>query len=170
LPILCANPVEIRALSLFFEQIVDETTGIQDMAINRSGKCLLLVLVVGGFVVPMLVTGPDGQPIMKPADWLPDFKRSSGSIDGVPTVGRSPATSGKLYKWQDENDRWHFSAEPPAELSSGKGSIEASTMPELENVIPAPSGEGAGGSNIGLSLEHAKKWVESFNGKAEQSK
>ena len=49
------------------------------------------------------------------------------------------ASSGKMYKWQDENGRWHFSSQKPMET----GNVALEDLPDVENVMDAPvDGEG----------------------------
>jgi hypothetical protein len=56
------------------------------------------------------------------------------------------SSSGKMYKWQDENGRWHFSTQKPA--NQQQISIEA--LPEVENLMQPPVNEEENSSTIGL--------------------
>lgn len=47
---------------------------------------------------------------------------------------RLSSDSKKMYKWQDENGRWHFSSDKPMDLQ--RVSIE--DLPDVENVMEPP--------------------------------
>lgn len=87
------------------------------------GFKLILLLVLGGFVAPMLLPGPDGKPIMTLEDWIPrDLiawvtgaldKVSELPSDAVNTVGDTIIGEGaEIYHWRDENGVLHYSDEP----------------------------------------------------------
>lgn len=80
----------------------------------------------------------------------------SGGTDD-PSAGTQPVTlsdaptsfkpeSGKMYKWQDEQGRWHFSSDKPSDQSTA--SIEA--LPDVKNVMDTPVDEEAEESMMGL--------------------
>lgn len=62
---------------------------------------IMIVIVILACIGPFFIKGPDGRPLMSPDDLLPD-------TEVVPEV---PATT-TVYKWQDENGKWHFSNDP----------------------------------------------------------
>ena len=143
-------------------------------------KWTLIFVVVFAVVVPMLLKGPDGRPIMSLNDWMPasdnfdqmvDQARShvglddnmqpaqgdalpattsdeqvlsSQQLDKSPTVLSS--SSGKMYKWQDENGKWHFSSQKPM-LTTG---VSVEDLPDVENVIDTPVTRGGNSSTIGV--------------------
>lgn len=81
--------------------------------------------------------------------------RPSAAENNLQTLSRqqladSPAqlssTSGKMYKWQDKNGRWHFSSQKP--LNQQK--VQVQDLPDVENVIDAPVTGGDNSSTIGL--------------------
>jgi Domain of unknown function (DUF4124) len=61
-----------------------------------------------------------------------------------PTVLSS--SSGKMYKWQDERGKWHFSSEKPTEATQ----VSLEHLPEVENVMEAPVNTGDNSSTIGF--------------------
>lgn len=99
----------------------------------------LLMLVV---VIPMIMPGPNGTPVMRPSDWLPDIAavktlpaRLERWFDGLgqASSGSKSGQSGSFYKWQDENGKWHFSDQAPPE---GTGET-VETLPKLTNTLQA---------------------------------
>ncbi len=143
-------------------------------------KWVLVFVVILAVVVPMVLKGPDGRPIMSLNDWMPasgnlvdqlkdvsdqarehvglandqfpvqdgdasvDKSLSSQQLEQSPTVLSS--SSGKMYKWQDENGKWHFSSQKPMATSG----VSVENLPDVENVIDAPVTEGEKSSTIGV--------------------
>lgn len=82
---------------------------------------LLLPLLVMAFVVPMIMPGPNGHPVMTWQDWLPStasvqhwhatltsmWNRIAGSVEQTTGLDVAPAPT-QLYKWKDANGNWHF--------------------------------------------------------------
>ena len=132
---------------------------------GKFSKLLLAVLVIGGLVLPLFINGPSGKPIMSLSDWKPDLQNASPEINGISAEPIKPKSGDAVYKWQDEQGRWHFSSEQPADVDR----VEREHLPELENVIPPPSDQGAGSSKINFSLEQASRWMKSLNGDPGQS-
>jgi len=141
-------------------------------------KWLLVLLFIVAVGLPLLITGPNGQPIMRFSDWLPNTAKLQSMMSQLPggqalgnrverqfeqagesfsigeaalseattsesllsadDLSRSPvvlsSSSGKMYKWQDDQGRWHFSTQKPLEAKNV--SIEA--LPQVENVMDAP--------------------------------
>lgn len=70
----------------------------------------------------------------------------------VPTAALNPVrvagggAGKKLYKWQDEAGRWHFSNEQPRHA----GQVSVEDLPDVENVMEAPVSEGAKRNTISL--------------------
>ncbi len=56
------------------------------------------------------------------------------------------SNSGKMYKWQDENGRWHFSSEKPMDTAN----VHIENLPDVENVMQAPKIEDQSGGGISL--------------------
>ena len=121
-------------------------------------KMVLLVFVTILLVLPMLIKGPNGRPIMTVSDWIPDFgiqasngglKVSSGA-GGIQIASKDKPGSllpaGKMYKWKDEKGRWHYSNEKPVTQME----VIVDDMPQAENVIEAPVANGANSSTIRL--------------------
>ncbi|MEE8058843.1 MAG: DUF4124 domain-containing protein [Pseudomonadales bacterium] len=83
---------------------------------------------------------------------------SSEELAKSPIVFSS--SSGKMYKWQDTNGRWHFSSEKP--MAVDKVSVEA--LPDVENVMDTPITEGENSSNIGFpGLGDAGDLLKKYN-------
>lgn len=125
-------------------------------------KILAVLVVVFAIVLPMVLKGADGKPIMSPGDWFPNGDRVVGwvrehwpwaehsatdsPVPGDPKAATAPAVtldreprllapdSGRMYKWQDESGRWHFSSEKPQNLEG----VALEKLPDVENVMDAP--------------------------------
>ena len=140
-------------------------------------KVILVLVLLLGVVLPMMIKGPDGKPIMSVDDWIPDVdtEQVTGAVDQLqalssgqvapdqagtlpdPSPNNAPmvkdsdpamlgSSSGKMYKWQDENGRWHFSSQKPA--ASEHAQVE--DLPDMENVMDAPVNEEENSSMMGL--------------------
>ena len=110
---------------------------------------LFLPLIVLGFVVPMIMPGSDGQPIMTPKDWLPDEKtldKITKSVSKVAnttsefTGGRKVFESNKkqLYKWQDKEGNWQFTDNYNQIPEYALKQLQAQDMPRAVNTMVAP--------------------------------
>jgi hypothetical protein len=62
---------------------------------------IMIVIVILACMGPFFIKGPDGDPLMSLDDLMP-------ATDLVP---EAPTTT-TVYKWQDENGKWHFSNDP----------------------------------------------------------
>lgn len=116
---------------------------------------LLLPLFIIVFVLPMVVPGPSGKPVMTPKDWLPDqstlnnashfFKTAVNKVAAVfgqeaileaGVAGSSTDAWGSqknFYKWQDEQGQWHFSD------NSGHAAghnVSQQKLPQVSNRLP----------------------------------
>jgi len=93
---------------------------------------LFLPILVLIFVLPMIVPGPDGEPVMGLDDWLPSTAPIKASVEKL-----RPKEPTVLFKWQDENGQWHFSDKP---VDSAKQLIKTE-VPDLVNTMePLESG------------------------------
>jgi hypothetical protein len=108
---------------------------------------LLLPLIMLVFVVPMIMPGPNGKPVMSFKDWLPN----SASVERVRTsllswwhrisnvveqntgldVAPEPA---QFFKWQDANGTWHFTNR--ADMASKDAQRQA--LPTATNTMAPP--------------------------------
>ncbi|MEM6483577.1 MAG: DUF4124 domain-containing protein [Pseudomonadota bacterium] len=85
-----------------------------------AGKLLLAILVIA-CIAPMIMKGPDGEPIMTLDDWKPEVP---ATVDGlkqqVMATGKEvmPEKSPSVYRWQDENGSWHFSDQAPPDSNA----------------------------------------------------
>jgi hypothetical protein len=82
---------------------------------------LLLPLFMLVFVVPMIMPGPNGKPVMSARDWLPNsasiehvranllswWRRISTSVEQNTGLDVAPEPE-QLFKWKDANGTWHF--------------------------------------------------------------
>lgn len=78
---------------------------------------LVVFIVVLAVAAPYVMKGEDGKPLMEfnLADTISRitgiFKSTSSDAEEQTSTGL-PVTSDKVYKWKDENGRWHFSDKP----------------------------------------------------------
>lgn len=79
----------------------------------------------------------------------PTATASSGTLSNE-QLQDSPSTfsssSGKMYKWQDDKGRWHFSSQKP----SGEEAVSIDSLPDIENVMQPTVTAGGKSSTIGL--------------------
>ena len=87
------------------------------------GFKLILLLVLGGFVAPMMIPGPDGKPIMTLDDWIPSgliakiegVLNSLGNLKDAPGDIVDSATDAvigegaQIYVWRDAEGVLHYS-------------------------------------------------------------
>ena len=135
---------------------------------------LFLPILIIVFVLPMVLPGSNGKPVMSPKDWLPDQSTLSKLSHFFSTVVNEAATlvgrdgaveqsnsvfsrdqqlngnSSKFYKWQDKNGQWHFSDDP--KQAQGYQTSQQ-TMPEVMNRMPALVKEDAGSSEPAVSSD-----------------
>lgn len=134
-------------------------------------KLMLLVLVLATFALPMVITGPNGRPLMTLGDWMPavsladkrplnDSVVASTSADVMgsgqmqdshtPVQQSQPvqklAMPGQMYKWQDKKGRWHFSNEKP----NNHTDAIVEDLPEIKNVMEAAVNRGENSSTMSL--------------------
>lgn len=106
---------------------------------------LFLPLLILVFVLPMIMPGPNGKPVMSPKDWLPDASTVdkitgffTGSVNKAANLAGQEDllknTKKQLYKWQDEKGRWHFSDDP---MQAALHATEEK-MPEVFNTMAPP--------------------------------
>lgn len=115
----------------------------------KSFMRLLLILLVLGALLPLFIRGPDGRPIMSFADWVPNWGASTPSAtlsSDADAPARLSSDSGKMYKWQDAQGRWHFSEEKPLDQSTA--AVES--LPDVQNVMDAPVAGRSNSSTIAL--------------------
>lgn len=110
-------------------------------------KVILLLLALA-LVAPMIIPGPDGNPIMTLADWKPDTIKLEQVANNAKNMASSAsqkiADSTKLslggdntdsgnvmHKWQDAEGVWHFSDSVP-EASQVKN-LTTGEIPKLAN-------------------------------------
>ncbi|MEM1145456.1 MAG: DUF4124 domain-containing protein [Pseudomonadota bacterium] len=89
-----------------------------------AGKLLIAILLVA-CVAPMIIKGPDGEPIMTLDDWKPDVPATVDELkQQVMATGKevmpekAASVYGTVYRWQDENGAWHFSDQAPPDSNA----------------------------------------------------
>ena len=129
---------------------------------------LMLLLVAMALVLSMVVPGPQGVPIMRPADWfnpdgwrLPDVRlpkidwpwmdisgmdmpaaEAAATLlpSGQPLPARGDGQGSEYYRWRDEQGVWQFSDEPPA----GDETMASQPLPGISNRMQHAENEGSG--------------------------
>ena len=108
---------------------------------------LMLPLLFMVFVLPMIMPGPKGRPVMTWQDWLPNaasiqrwqselmslWNRTATNIEQKTGLDVAPAPA-QLYKWKDEHGKWHFTDR--ADMASKSATREH--MPATVNSMAPP--------------------------------
>ncbi|WP_145999168.1 DUF4124 domain-containing protein [Oceanicoccus sp. KOV_DT_Chl] len=173
---LATIPAAQQPFTVVGNNIVDMGNTIKVCIMKPFAKLMIAALILLGIGLPMVMTGPNGKPIMTINDWIPDIsglkpknfnvegrvehlKSLTNLTDGSEPTAQNPvktavdnspgqlsASSGKMYKWQDENGRWHFSSEKPTAAVE----VSVEQLPEMENFMQAPVKEEENNSSISL--------------------
>lgn len=108
---------------------------------------LAIMLVVFVVVIPMIVPGPNGKPVMSLADWLPDFRAIEAKISafirdtGDSVQKKTGVDVGierpKMYKWKDQHGNWQFS-DNPADVPVHIRNAQKVDLPDVANSMQAP--------------------------------
>jgi hypothetical protein len=108
---------------------------------------LLLPLFMLVFVVPMIMPGPNGKPVMSIKDWLPKsasveraranlqslWRRITTSVEQNTGLDVAPEPE-QLFKWKDANGSWHFTNR--AGMASKDAQKQA--LPTVTNTMVPP--------------------------------
>lgn len=108
---------------------------------------LLLPLVVLVFVVPMIMPGPNGKPVMTVNDWLPGFasiertratllswwRRFTTGVEQNTGFDVAPEPE-QLFKWQDANGTWHFTNR----ANQAAAGAQKQALPTATNTMAPP--------------------------------
>ncbi len=130
---------------------------------------MIIILILLTVVLPMIIPGPDGKPIMSLNDWLPNTGSMNSTsakltskvkewlFSAKETVERSAGVSvgierPKLYKWRDENGAWHFSDK--SDVQAKNQIVEA--LPKIQNSMEPPPDIDFGDSDTSSSFSGAK--------------
>ncbi|MFC3152493.1 DUF4124 domain-containing protein [Litoribrevibacter euphylliae] len=73
---------------------------------------LLILALIGVFVAPMVMKGPDGQPLISWKDFFSSPAPDDPSPSVSPNAPASPSGLTTVYKWKDKDGQWHFSDKP----------------------------------------------------------
>ena len=115
---------------------------------------LMLLFVAAALAGPFLIKGPDGEPLLSldrlrvPAISLPDFAKAAVAVKAsVSEASEVPAESIAVFKWRDENGRWHFSdkAQPGRQAQTlsvdpAANVVHFAAAEHISNAEPASSG------------------------------
>ena len=86
------------------------------------------------------------ESMSRKGDSKPLLEQGSTMSNMVAGSAQLSSSSGKMYQWQDEQGRWHFSNQKPVEGVQAR----IVDLPEIENVMEAPVIEGENSSKIQL--------------------
>ncbi len=93
-------------------------------------KKILFVLVLAALIAPMFLKGPDGQPIMNFADWLPSKPEIT-----TPVSTSSP----EYYRYRDSAGNWQYTDRPPegvefeqVQVDTSVNNIQATPLPATD--------------------------------------
>jgi hypothetical protein len=123
---------------------------------------IIVPLLIIAFVVPMIMPGPDGKPIMSIKDWVPDkntltkiedkvkevvnnavdatVNASSDKIDSISAAEPNfIEKKNQLYKWKDKNGRWQFTNRFDQVPEYALSQLQAEQMPQVINTMAAPA-------------------------------
>jgi len=115
---------------------------------------LLLPLLVIVFVVPTILPGPNGRPVMTWKDWLPNaasvqhlhgtllsaWSRVAGGIEKTTGLDVAPEPA-HIYKWKDANGNWHFTDRADKADSSATHERLPATVNSMAPPPPSASSE-----------------------------
>lgn len=114
---------------------------------------MLLVFVV---IIPMLIPGPGGKPVMSVKDWIPDFRAIEAKITAfIQDTGDAiqkktgmdvGVEKPKMYKWKDQYGNWQFS-DNPADVPAHIRNAQKVDLPSVANTMQAPPKVDFGGSD-----------------------
>ncbi|MEM9058327.1 MAG: hypothetical protein AAGD86_12680, partial [Pseudomonadota bacterium] len=103
---------------------------------------LMVLVLVAALAGPFFLKGPDGQPLMRAGDYVPDWDRLAASASyqwGRLTGKAKAAVSGDpnggktaIYKTRDADGNWVYSNTPPAD-----GNAEVVYVDPDVNLMPA---------------------------------
>jgi hypothetical protein len=147
---------------------------------------LMVGVVIIACIAPLFIKGSNGEPLMTLDDWKIDvpvqLKGLVGNLtSGVkmsPPVQEQPTTL--VYKWQDDEEQWHFSNAPPnLEIAE---EVEISDVNLIEAYVPpvprSDAGESADSESMGVpsgmpepeQFQKMKATIEQFQQTIDQKK
>jgi hypothetical protein len=140
-------------------------------------KFLLFIVVLAAVVLPTMIKGPSGKPIMNFSDWLPSDTDLAGAVTKVKTMGESisrrarqtidsvtgegvdnsPATAGQVDDVAPlgSNQMYKWKDKHGIWQFSNQKPVDGSTvqvvsLPNVKNVMNAPVAQRKNNSSIGL--------------------
>ena len=147
---------------------------------------LMVGVVIIACIAPLFIKGSNGEPLMTLDDWKIDvpvqLKGLVGNLtSGVkmsPPVQEQPTTL--VYKWQDDEEQWHFSNAPPNfEIAE---EIEISNVNLIEAYVPpvprSDAGQSADSESTGVpsgipepgQVQEMRATIEQFQQTIDQKK
>ena len=122
-----------------------------DALVRRNVLIKLIVgLVIIACIAPLFIKGPSGEPLMTLDDWKINVPVQLKGLVGNLTSGAKMSSpvqeqqSKLVYKWQDDEEQWHFSNAPPNfEIAE---EIEISDVNLIEAYVPPAPRSDAGQS------------------------
>lgn len=110
---------------------------------------LLIPLLMLVFVLPMILPGSDGKPIMDLDDWLPNqqtvkkllkeslkgVNNAASMISDEPVITTLKPT---LYKWQDAQGRWQFTDDIKQVPADVLQTLKRQALPRVVNTMQPP--------------------------------
>ena len=112
--------------------------------------------VIIACIAPLLIKGSSGEPLMTLDDWKINVPVQLKGLVGNLTCGAKKSLSVQeqqpmlVYKWQDDEEQWHFSNAPPNfEIAE---EIEISDVNLMEAYVPPAPRSDAGQSADSASM------------------
>ena len=135
----------------------------------------LIVLLIIACIAPLVIKGPDSEPIMTLDDWKIEWPASMSDL--LPVTAQDKVSSDKnvvepttVYRWQDENGRWHFSTVSPdtqaAEVMELDGNINIMDAYVPRETTPDrahPKEEIVGAGSVLASQQQVSEVMETVN-------
>ena len=135
----------------------------------------LIVLLIIACIAPLVIKGPDSEPIMTLDDWKIEWPASMSDL--LPVTAQDKVSSDKnvvepttVYRWQDENGRWHFSTVSPdtqaAEVMELDGNINIMDAYVPRETAPDrahPKEEIVGAGSVLASQQQVSEVMETVN-------
>lgn len=121
-------------------------------------KVMLLLLLVGGFVLPFFIKGPNGQPIMSISDFIPEKPDLNALNLNVLDSSSETNSVQNFYRYKDTNGNWQYTDQPPVEgveyelvgVDTNINTINAVKPAPKQEVAPSAQAPGVAGYVEGM--------------------